>query len=157
MPRFPYAVSLVALLIVAACKDGGGGGPIEASPASLDFGSVDFQGPPLNCDPDEGGCAPTALDLTNVSDATISLSAPFGYDGERLCLDGFEAEGASSFGDLAPGSTYRVTVSVCGYAAGERDTEVSGSLTFGADGEAALSVPWSFTPVRAITGDDTAP
>jgi hypothetical protein len=100
---------------------------------------------------------PTALDLTNVSDATISLSAPFGYDGERLCLDGFEAEGASSFGDLAPGSTYRVTVSVCGYAAGERDTEVSGSLTFGADGEAAQSVPWSFTPVRALTGDDTAP
>jgi hypothetical protein len=58
MPRFPYAVSLLALLIGPACKDGGGGGPIEASPASLDFGSVDFQGPPLNCDPDEGGCAP---------------------------------------------------------------------------------------------------
>ena len=31
MPRFPYAVSLVALLIGSACKDGGGGGPIEAS------------------------------------------------------------------------------------------------------------------------------
>ena len=157
MPRFPYAVLPFALLIPSACKDGGGSGPIEASPASLDFGSVDFQGPPINCDPDEGGCAPTALDLTNLSGAAISLSAPQGYDGEHLCLDGFEPDGALSFGDLASGSTYRVTVSVCGYGAGERDTEVSGELRFAADGEAALSVPWSFTPVRALTGDDTAP
>lgn len=157
MPRFPYALPLFALLTTLACKGGGGAELLEASPASLDFGVVDFQGPPINCDPDEGGCAPTALDLTNVSDATISLSAPQGYDGERLCLDGFEADGPLSFGDLAPGSTYRITVSVCGYAAGERDVEVSGALSFGADGEAALSVPWSFTPVRAITGDDTAP
>lgn len=157
MSRSPYALLLVALLSASACKGGGGEGPIEASPASLDFGVVDFQGPPLNCDPDDGGCAPISLDLTNVSEATISLSAPQGYDGERLCVDGFEADGPLSFGDLAPGSTYRVTVSVCGYAAGERDTEVSGSLSFGADGETALTVPWSFTPVRALTGDDTAP
>ena len=72
MPRFPYAVSLVALLIVVACKDGGGGGPIEASPASLDFGSVDFQGPPLNCDPDEGGCAPDVV-LEATHEASIEI------------------------------------------------------------------------------------
>ena len=34
-------------------------GEISVNPSTLDFGEVDFNAEPLDCDSEEGGCSPT--------------------------------------------------------------------------------------------------
>ena len=50
-----------------------------------------------------------------------------------------------------------LTLSVCSYEPGERDTEVSGTIDLETDGvDTVIQVPFTFTPIRNIdSGGDT--
>ncbi|MDP6935527.1 MAG: hypothetical protein QGG40_21590, partial [Myxococcota bacterium] len=93
-----------------------------------------------------GGC-----DLVDLAD---EYGTPlFVYDEDHLCIQGFESSPLTLPG-LDEGSSYVLSVAVCGYQTGERDTEVTGQVRFRADGLYDEEVDWSFVPVRDL-GVDT--
>lgn len=139
---------LTPLVLLCGCARGA----LALDPPELRWGEVDFQAEPLDC---EGGCDPMTATLRNEGSGELPLRLPDGYDGEHLCIAGFDPEEPLELGVLAPGSSYVLEISVCGYLAGERDAEVSGALRLDADGEQVLW-PWAFTPVRDF-GEDTGP
>ena len=143
---------VLSLTVFGACKQGA----LSLSPPELAWGEVDFQGEPLDCTADDGGCDAMVVTLTNSGQGDLNLRLPYGYDGDHLCVEGFDADAPLELGLLAPGSSYNLKISVCGYLAGERDSEVSGALQIETDGEPSQTTwPWSFTPVRDF-GEDTS-
>ncbi len=136
-------------------------GALEIDPINIDFGTVDFQSDSCQDCACDDHCAGTDVTLTNKGDGDLNVSLPTGYDGEHLCLIGFEdPEAELVFPPLKPGSSYQLTFSVCGYVVGagrsELTTLVEGETLFHSDGEQATSsLTWSFTPVRDLGFDDT--
>jgi hypothetical protein len=125
-------------LFACAPKEG-----LEFSPATLAFGEVDFAG-----EMPDGGYATEDVELSNAGKTTVSIELP-AYDKDRLCLTGFDADGdfPVDLGDVDPGSTYRFTVGVCFYVAGEIDTEVATELVVDSD-DGSVTLPITFTPIR---------
>lgn len=129
------------ILALLAC----GGTDLAFSPASVDFGVVDFSG-----EMPEEGYATSGVDLTNNGGPTVTISLPE-YDTDRLCLQGFPVDGdfPVDLGELAEGSTYSFVIGLCWYLPGEADTEVSTELVVKTDGNpSSVSVPITFTPTR---------
>ncbi len=136
-------------------------GALDIDPINIDFGTVDFQTDAcMDCACDDH-CAGTDVTLTNKGDSDLNVSLPEGWDGEHLCLVGFEEPDAELvLPRLKPGSSYVFTFTVCGYVVGagrsELTTLVEGETVFHSDGEQATSsLTWSFTPVRDMSSNDT--
>ncbi|MCB9761074.1 MAG: hypothetical protein H6739_14640 [Alphaproteobacteria bacterium] len=141
-------------VILAILLPGCAAGSLEASPDPLTWGEVDFHdAEPLECDGDEGGCDPQTLNLTNVGAVALTVELPDGYEGDTLCLIGFEPDTPIVLDPLTQEQTYQLRVSVCGYPAGALDTEVTGSFRFVTDGRPeVVEVGWAYTPVRHQDG-----
>lgn len=130
-------------------------GALEITPNPLSFGEIDFQaGPPPECDPDDGGCAPEDVILRNAGDADLTITSS-GYDGDYLCISGHPADTELDLGVLPPGATLLLKTSVCGYNPGDRDSEVTGTIRFSTDGDSDPELTWTFTPIRDIGGGDS--
>jgi hypothetical protein len=142
----PRCLSVLGLSLLSACASSG---LVTAFPTSLDFGTVDF----IDDVPD-GGFAPTELTVRNGGESDLAILLT-DIDFERLCVAGFAAS-PIDIGTLSPGSSYVLTVGVCGYdrEGGERDTLVSGSFNIDAEGAETVAVPWSFTPTLGL-GEDS--
>jgi hypothetical protein len=100
--------------------------------------------------PDEGYDA-RDISLTNTGTQNIELSLE-AYDDIYLCLEGLDS-GTQNLGILEPEQNYSLLVGVCGYQPdqGERDTEITGTLTITHNGNNdSIQIPWSFTPVLII-------
>ncbi|HJN76878.1 MAG TPA: hypothetical protein QGF58_23320 [Myxococcota bacterium] len=139
----------MTLALLFACAKGS----LEITPNPLSWGEVDFHAGE-NCEDDEGGCSPLDVVLRNAGDADLELTSAQGYDSTYLCIDGYAADAPMELGDLPPGASSILTISVCGYQPGELTSEVSGSIVFELEtGDESLD--WSFTPIRNIDGDDT--
>jgi hypothetical protein len=113
---------------------------------TLDWGEVDFQ-----VEMPEEGYDPQVVTVTNSGTGGLDLTVV--YDEDHLCIQGFESSPLTLPG-LDEGSSYVLSVAVCGYQTGERDTEVTGQVRFRADGLYDEEVDWSFVPVRDL-GVDT--
>lgn len=139
------------LLLALGCSQGA----LEITPNPLSFGVIDFHnGPPAECDEDDGGCAPEDVILRNAGDAEMTITSS-GYDGDYLCVNGHPPDTELDLGVLPPGATLLLSASVCGYNPGDRDSEVSGEIRFSTDGADDPVLTWSFTPIRDIAGGDT--
>lgn len=141
-----------ALLVLVPAAFACGGEPvINFSPARLDFGTVDFAE-----EVPEGGFAPIALTVRNDGDRDLEWSLTT-LDAQRLCIPGI-GEAPATLPTLTADAAQTYEIGVCGYVpeAGDRDTLVTGSVSFDIDGS-SFSVPWGFTPVLGL-GDpgDTA-
>jgi hypothetical protein len=131
-------------------------GTLELDPGSLDWGEVDFHNDACMDCACTDGCGLTPLFLNNTGDAPLAIQMPLGFDDAHLCIDGYENEKNLDLGTLEPGELFLLNVSVCGYEAGDLNTEteetprpVSGNLRFSTDGNPAqISAPFSFIPVR---------
>jgi hypothetical protein len=153
--RTPLTKSFLTLVLgtVAACSSSG---TLELNPGTIDWGEVDFHNNEcMDCDCADG-CGLTPLFLNNVGEGPLEIQMPNGFDDTHLCIDGYESEKGLNLGTLAPGEFFLLNVSVCGYAAGELNTEaetdprpVTGTLRFTTDGNPAdVSGSFSFIPVR---------
>ena len=137
----------VSLLLLSACS----GGEITLEPPRLAWGEVDFQE-----DLPEEGFLPQEVQLRNTGSRPLDIRLGE-VDEVHLKVGAFFAtENPPTLPTLDPGSTHVVTVAVWGYdmEGGERDTEVTGTLRFLADGlSEPAALEWSFTPVRDIVID----
>lgn len=143
---------MLILWSVLAC----GEGDLAVEPTSMTWGEVDFQtNACIDCLCDEG-CQPRTLTLTNAGDADLKLDLPLGVD-SHLCPFGYEGDQPLDLGTLSPDASFVLTLSVCAYEPGERDTQVEGTIDLETDGvDTVIRVPFSFTPIRNIgTGGDT--
>ncbi len=143
---------LLALWTLIGC----GEGDLAIEPVSLSWGEVDFQTSACtDCTCDEG-CQPKDLVLTNAGDGDLKLDLPLGVDA-HLCPFGYDGAEALDLGTLEPDASFVLTLSVCSYEPGERDTEVSGTIDLETDGvDTVIQVPFTFTPIRNIdSGGDT--
>lgn len=132
-------IALLLASLAPACTPAAG---LVFSPATLDFGEVDFTGEL----PDEGYATETVT-LTNEGKADLVVTLPE-YDADRLCLAGFGTQDFPvALGELAPGAAYTFVVGVCGYISGEADTAVATELAVDAD-SGTVTLPITFTPVR---------
>jgi hypothetical protein len=123
-----------------------GGGELTVFPSQISWDEVDFQ----SSMPDEGYDA-RDISLTNTGTQNIELSLE-AYDDIYLCLEGLDS-GTQNLGILEPEQNYSLLVGVCGYQPdqGERDTEITGTLTITHNGNNdSIQIPWSFTPVLII-------
>jgi hypothetical protein len=153
--RIPLTKGLLTLVLgtMAACSSSG---TLELDPGTLAWGEVDFHNDEcMDCDCADG-CGLTPLFLNNVGDGPLDIQMPNGFDDTHLCIDGYESEKGLNLGTLEPGEFFLLNVSVCGYVAGELNTEsetdprpVTGKLRFTTDGNPAdVSASFSFVPVR---------
>lgn len=130
---------MVSLLL--ACAD-----PVNVSgsPASLDYGEVDF-----TAEVPDGGFASLDWTVTNVGDADVTLTLP-AYDDERLCVDGFDVDTLpQALPAMSAGGAYVFHVGICGYVAGEEGGDVQTELTVQTDTTpASLTVPITYTAIR---------
>ncbi|MFK7928008.1 MAG: hypothetical protein AB8H79_07450 [Myxococcota bacterium] len=128
---------------VAALTIGCGSGEITVTPASLDFGVVDFN----QANPGGGY---NAVEWTVTNSGTRDLQPIIrGVDDERLTLAGRLEDSEPPWLQLPEGSVSVLTIGVAGYEAGEWDTEVSGTITISADGlKEDVAVPFTYTPTR---------
>ena len=133
-------------LVLLACASGS----LEITPNPVVWGEVDFHAGE-DCEPEDGGCDPLDVVLRNAGDGDLELASTAGFDGDHVCVDGHAADTALDLGTLPPAASVILTMSVCGYEPGERDSEVTGSITF----DGGESLDWSFTPIRDIAGEDT--
>lgn len=142
-PRVPLALLLLAVGCAAEPVD------FTISPNPVTFGEVDFA-----VEMPEEGYAPIATTLTNngTYDVTLTLEA---FDEDHLCVQGYPHDTLpGAMGLVAPGSSYVLNIAVCGYLPGERDAEVSTSVTVGTDADpATLTIPVTFTPVQSMGGE----
>lgn len=138
---------LLLLPLLAGC----GADPVDftITPNPVAFGEVDFA-----AEMPEEGYAPIATTLANEGtyDVTLTLQA---FDQDHLCVQGYPADALpGAMGLVAPGSSYVLNIAVCGYLPGERETEVSTSVTVGTDAEpATLTIPVTFTPIQTMGGE----
>lgn len=135
------------IILLIACTSG----EISVSPSSLDFGEVDFNDEPLDCDGEEGGCSPTSVTVRNEGESELTLSAT-GWQDEYLCIEGFEP-GTLDLGTLPAGASFELVIAVCGKDPGY-GSPISGELRFTPSAGESQTLPWSFTPIRD-QGDDT--
>lgn len=153
--RTLFSKTLTALVfsLAWACSSSG---TLELDPGTLDWGVVDFHNDAcMDCTCTDG-CGLTPLFLNNTGDGPLEIKMPNGFDDAHLCIDGYESEKNLTLGTLEPGEFFLLNVSVCGYEAGELNTEaeevprpVSGALRFSTDGNPAkIDAPFSFVPVR---------
>jgi hypothetical protein len=120
---------------------------LSLSPAEIAWGEVDFQQ-----DQPEGGYDPQQLLIENTGDAEVEVELVT-FDFAHLCLPGFDSAPAT-IGAVAAGESFSLFIGVCDYdpAAGERDTEISGTIAVGVvDSEDVAEATFSFTPVERIT------
>lgn len=134
------------IMLLIACSSG----EISLSPSSLDFGEVDFNAEPLDCDGEEGGCSPTTVTVRNEGEDTLTVTGS-GWDTDYLCIEGFESD-SLDLGALPAGSAFDLVIAVCGKDPGY-GSEITGSLRFTPSSGEALTLPWSFTPVRDLQDD----
>lgn len=126
--------------------------PIEIaiSPTPVAFGEVDFA-----VEMPHEGYSPIPTSLTNngTKDVLLALAD---WDVDYVCVQGYSHDALpGTMATVAPGSTYVLNIAICGYLPGERDTEVSTSVTISTDTEpASFPIPVTFTPVQTFT--DTA-
>lgn len=135
------------IMLLIACSNG----EISVSPSTLDFGEVDFNAEPMDCDGEDGGCAPTTVTIRNEGEDTLTVTGT-GWDPDYLCIEGFESE-TLDLGTLPAGAAFDLVIAVCGKDPGY-GTLISGDLRFTPDSGDAVTLPWSFTPIRDL-GDDT--
>ena len=126
-------------------------GEISVNPSTLDFGEVDFNAEPLDCDSEEGGCAPTTVTIRNEGDDTLTLTGS-GWQPDYLCIEGFESD-TLDLGALPAGAAFDLVIAVCGKDPGYV-IPLSGDLRFTPSSGDAVTLVWSFTPVRD-QGEDT--
>ncbi len=152
--RPPLTKSFLTLLgAVVACSSSG---TLELDPGTLEWGEVNFHNNECMDCACTDGCGLTPLFLNNVGEAPLEILMPNGFDDDHLCIDGYESEKGLNLGTLEPGEFFLLNVSVCGYEAGELNTEsetdprpVTGNLRFTTDGNPSdISAPFSFIPVR---------
>jgi hypothetical protein len=129
------------MLLLLACAT-----PVEftVTPETLDLGTVDFV-----AEMPEDGFAQGVVTLTNGGEEAVSLTMPE-YDTESLCLLGFTTQELPvEMGVVNPGSSYQITVGICGYPPGSDGSLVGTSFDVWTDGDPdTLTVPVSFTPNR---------
>lgn len=144
---------LVALTVLALVGCGGSGGELTAWPRRVDFGEIDF----LDAVP-ANGFAETEIVLTSAGKVSVTASLA-DADFDHLCMQGFSASMLpADIGELSPDQTYSLFAGVCAYSVenGERDTLVEGTIVVETDGDPeSVEIPWSFTPVLGLGGDDT--
>lgn len=142
----------IVTLIAAGCS----GDALQAEPTEISWGEVDFhEADPTECDGDEGGCSPQEVRLVNTTSKDLTVTVPRGFDGETICFVG-HPQGPSVELGIVPADAFLVmTVSVCGYPAGQVDQLVSGDIRVVTDGGDEVLVPWSYTPIRDIGLVDT--
>ena len=156
-PALGFLCAPIALCCVAGALTGLLGGCAAAdmadftiSPDPVEFGDVDF-----SVETPEEGYAPIAVTMYNngLSDVTLGLAD---FNPDYLCVVGYSYDGLpGTMGVVAPASSYVLNLAVCGYLPGERDTEVSTSVTVSTDSTpSTLSIPVTFTPVLP-TGDSS--
>ena len=154
-PALGFLCAPIALCCVAGALTGLLGGCAAAdmadftiSPDPVEFGEVDF-----SVETPEEGYAPIAVTMYNngLSDVTLGLAD---FNPDYLCVVGYSYDGLpGTMGVVAPASSYVLNRAVCGYLPGERDTEVSTSVTVSTDSTpSTLSIQVTFTPVLP-TGD----
>lgn len=140
---------LIGLPLFAAC--GGGEVPvvIELAPETLTFGEVDF----VETMPDEGYGA-QYVEIRNIGEDKLNITIP-GYDGDRICLEGFEDPDATiTLPTLASQQLYALKIGICGYEPGELTTEVSDTLRLDSDSEqGTVELVYTYTPVTDIPID----
>ncbi|MSP54887.1 MAG: hypothetical protein EXR69_04680 [Myxococcales bacterium] len=155
IPRLPrtFAPSLLRptalpVLAMVACSPD----PIEftISPNPVAFGETDFA-----VELPEEGYNPIATTLTNngLHDVTLTLAD---WDDDYLCVQGYAHDARpGAMATVAPGSTYVLNIAVCGYLAGERDTEIRTEISISTDSTpSSFAIPVTFTPIQ--TFEDTA-
>ncbi len=132
------------LLLLAAC--GADSLTFTISPDPVAFGEVDFA-----VEMPDDGYAPIAVSLTNTG-STDALLALADFDDTYLCVQGYSHDLLpGEMGVVAPNSTYVLNIAVCGYAPGERDSQVSTDVTVSTDGDpSSLTIPVTFTPVQTM-------
>lgn len=128
---------MLSFLIIACSSP-----EITPFPSTIDFGEVNFR---ETLPPEGYQVQDLQLKNTGTISAHLSLSTA---DDQRLCFDGIETI-PSQLSVLEPEATYTLRVGVCDYIEenGERDSELSGLLSFEVDGAPGPEVPWSFIPV----------
>lgn len=116
----------------------------DISPSPLDLGTVDFVAEM----PDEG-YASGSVSLANVGETSAVLTMPE-YDTEVFCIAGFTTQAFPvEMSEVKPGSTYVLTVGICGYPPGNAGEEVETSFEVWTDGTPdTLTVDVVFTPNR---------
>ena len=134
---------MLAALLVVGC---GNSGSLEADPAEIAWGEIDFQ-----AEMPEGGYDARTISLESAGESAVEATI-VAFDFDHLCLEGFD-DVPATIPALDPGDVYVLNVGVCGYdpAMGERDSVVSGEIGIEhTGGDSPLVIPWSFTPVEAI-------
>ena len=135
------------LLLLAAC--GSDEVMFTISPNPVAFGDVDFA-----VEMPADGYSPIATGLTNAGTKDVVLGLA-DFDDTYLGVQGYSHDLLpGTMGTVAPNSTYVLNIAVCGYAPGERGSEVSTNVTISTDGSpASFTIPVTFTPYRG--GDDS--
>lgn len=134
---------MLAALLVVGC---GNKGSLEADPAEIAWGEIDFQQ-----EMPEGGYTVQTVSLISAGEDAVEPTI-VAFDFDHLCLEGFE-DVPATIPALEPGDVYVLNIGVCGYdpAAGERDSVVSGEIGIEhTGGDSPLVIPWSFTPTEEI-------
>jgi hypothetical protein len=134
---------MLSLVLVIACKES----TLNALPTEVSWGEIDF----IQTPPDEGFEVQN-ITIKNTGETTVSAEiVSFNFD--FLCLSGFTTTPAD-IGELEPDSEFILSVGVCGYAVEEGTGNLTtGSIDVDYDKE-TLSIPWSFTPVLTIPGQE---
>lgn len=130
------------LLALVACSDPAA---LTFSPASLDFGEVDFGG-----EMPDGGYASETVTLRQEGGPAVALSLP-AYDFDRLCLAGFpdDRDYPRALDTLEEGGSYVFEVGVCAYVPGELTSEIETEVVVETDGDPSyVTLPIRFTAVR---------
>lgn len=117
---------------------------VGVDPTEVDLGEVEF-----SAEVPDGGFASVDLVFTNLTEEEdLRLTLP-GYDGDRLCIEGFDAGESREMTTMGPGSTYVLTVGVCAYLMGEQTTLVETGISVETSlRPSSITVPIRFTPVR---------
>lgn len=143
-PGSVWFIGGLGLCLLTGC---GGKELLAISPATLDFGEVDFQ-----AEEPAAGYDAMELRLENASGRSLDISFP-GFPDDRLRITAlFASQTPPTLSALAPDEAHVVQVGVIAYELGERDTLVETALRVSAGGEQWM-VPVQYVPVRNIDGD----
>lgn len=144
---YPRMRWLPVVVVLSAC--GKPPGELLVSPTEIDWDAIDFQ----EDLPAEGYDARQVV-VTNEGDRELSVTLS-DFDTSRLILGALlDSEDPPVLPTMDPGDQQVITIGVWNYEDGERDTTVSGSFTFTAEGlDEGVTFNWSFIPIRDLVGD----
>jgi hypothetical protein len=133
----------VLLLWIAACAPDV---ELSVTPASLDFGDVDFA-----VEMPEEGYDPLEVSVTNIDkdDHEVWIVAD---DPDHLCVQGFpDARAPYLLGTVPDGASYDLSIAVCAYDPGDRDSEYAATVAFATETDSEpVAVDVVFVPIRTI-------